>query len=183
MQAQRKLATSDGASCIAGPWGSADTIPSGESVSVPEEVPLISPSATSDEITGLDDDGFINRTSPPDSFQGPTLANYLDQELGGAEGKTVNIGARNDAYGTGLADTFSAAWEELGGTIGEEVIYDIDLPSYDTEADQITSGSPDATVIIDFPETYNKVGPALVRTGNFDPTHDVRHRRPDHRPG
>jgi len=169
VQAQRKLATSDGASCIAGPWGSADTIPSGESVSVPEEVPLISPSATSDEITGLDDEGFVNRTSPPDSFQGPTLANFLDEELGGAEGKTVNIGARNDAYGTGLAETFSAAWEGLGGSIGEEVIYDIDLPSYDTEAEQITSGSPDATVIIDFPETYNKVGPALVRTGNYDP--------------
>jgi len=169
VQAQRKLATSDGASCIAGPWGSADTIPSGESVSVPEEVPLISPSATSDEITGLDDEGFVNRTSPPDSFQGPTLANFLDEELGGAEGKTVNIGARNDAYGTGLAETFSAAWEGLGGSIGEEVIYDIDIPSYDTEAEQITSGSPDATVIIDFPETYNKVGPALVRTGNYDP--------------
>jgi branched-chain amino acid transport system substrate-binding protein len=137
-------------------------------VSIPEEVPLISPSATSDEITGLDDDGFVNRTSPPDSFQGPTLANYVDQELGGAEGKTVNIGARNDAYGTGLAGTFSDAWEALGGTIGEEVIYDIDLPNYDTEADQITSGSPDATVIIDFPETFNKVGPALVRTGNYD---------------
>jgi branched-chain amino acid transport system substrate-binding protein len=170
VQAQRKLATSDGASCIAGPWGSADTIPSGESVSVPEEVPLISPSATSDEITGLEDDGFVNRTSPPDSFQGPTLANLLDQELGGADGKTVNIGARNDAYGTGLADTFSAAWEGLGGSIGEEVIYDIDLPSYDTEAEQITSGNPDATVIIDFPETFNKVGPALERTGNFDPS-------------
>jgi branched-chain amino acid transport system substrate-binding protein len=168
VQAQRKLATSDGASCIAGPWGSADTIPSGESVSVPEEVPLISPSATSDEITGLEDDGFVNRTSPPDSFQGPTLANLLDEELGGAEGKTVNVGARNDAYGTGLAETFSAAWEGLGGSIGEEVIYDIDLPTYDTEAEQITSGSPDATVIIDFPETFNKVGPALVRTGNYD---------------
>jgi ABC-type branched-subunit amino acid transport system substrate-binding protein len=169
VQAQRKLATSDGASCIAGPWGSADTIPSGESVSIPEEVPLISPSATSDELTGLEDDGFVSRTSPPDSFQGPTLANFLDEELGGAEGKTVNIGARNDAYGTGLAGTFADAWEELGGSIGEEVVYDIDLPSYDTEAEQITSGSPDATVIIDFPETYNKVGPALVRTGNFDP--------------
>ena len=170
VQAQRKLATSDGASCIAGPWGSADTIPSGESVSIPEEVPLISPSATSDEITGLEDDGFVNRTSPPDSFQGPTLANYMDQELGGAEGKTVNIGARNDAYGTGLAETFGTAWEELGGEVGEEVIYDIDQPQYDTEAEQITTGEPDAIVIVDFPETFNKVGPALVRTGNFDPS-------------
>ena len=35
---------------------------------------------------------------------------------------------------------------------------------------KITSGNPDATVIIDFPETFAKVGPALVRTGNYDPT-------------
>ena len=61
--------------------------------------------------------------------------NFVDEELGGAEGKTVNIGARNDAYGTGLAETFSAAWEELGGTVGEEVIYDTELPNYDTEAE------------------------------------------------
>lgn len=169
VQAARKLVTSDGASCIAGAWASADTIPTAESVAIPEEVVLISPASTSDEITGLEDDGLVNRTAPPDSFQGPTLANYVDQELGGAEGKTVNIGARNDAYGTGLADTFSAAWEGLGGELGEEVIYDVDLPNYDTEAGQITSGNPDATVIIDFPETYNKVGPALARTGNFDP--------------
>jgi ABC-type branched-subunit amino acid transport system substrate-binding protein len=170
VQAARKMVTSDGATCIAGAWASADTIPTAESVAIPEEVTLVSPASTSDEITGLEDDGLVNRTSPPDSFQGPTLANYVDQELGGAEGKTVNVGARNDAYGTGLADTFSAAWEELGGQVGEEVIYDIDLPNYDTEADQITAGNPDGIVIIDFPETYNKVGPALVRSGNFDPS-------------
>jgi branched-chain amino acid transport system substrate-binding protein len=168
VQAARKLVESDGASCIAGAWASADTIPTSESVAIPEEVLLISPASTSDEITGLEDDGLINRTAPPDSFQGPTLANYVDQELGGAEGKTVNVGVRNDAYGTGLGDTFSAGWEDLGGEIGERVDYDTKLPNYDSEADQITSGNPDAIVIVDFPETYNKVGPALVRAG-FDP--------------
>ena len=81
------------------------------------------------------------------------------------EGKTVNIGARNDAYGTGLADTFSEAWEAAGGTIGETVVYDPEQPNYDSEAEQIVSGNPDAIVIIDFPETFAKVGPALVRTG------------------
>ena len=158
----------DGASCVAGAWASADTIPIGESVAIPDEVLLISPASTSDEITTLDDpDGFVNRTSPPDSFQGPTLANFMDQELGGADGTVVNIGARNDAYGTGLVETFGAAWEGLGGEIGEEVVYDPELPNYDSEAEQITGGSPDAIVIFDFPETYNKVGPALVRAG-FD---------------
>ena len=65
----------------------------------------------------------------------------------------MNVGARNDAYGTGLDDTFSAAWEEQGGTIGEDVVYDVDLPNYDSEAEQITSGNPDGIVIVDFPET------------------------------
>src|SRR5215218_6501354 len=65
-----------------------------------------------------DDNGLMNRTAPPDSFQGPTLAEAMSQALGGAQGKTVNIGARNDSYGTGLAGTFGDAWEGLGGTIG-----------------------------------------------------------------
>jgi len=169
VQATRKMISSDGASCIAGAWASADSIPTFESATSREGVLQISPASTSDEITGLDDpDGLMNRTSPPDSFQGPTLADYMEEALGGAEGVTVNVGARNDAYGTGLADTFGAAWQDKGGTIGEEVIYDPEQPSYDSEAGQITSGNPDAFVIIDFPETYNKMGPALVRTGDFD---------------
>jgi branched-chain amino acid transport system substrate-binding protein len=169
VQAARKLVDSDGANCITGAWASADTIPTAQSVSIPDGVLQISPASTSDEITALDDDGLINRTSPPDSFQGPTLANAVADSLGGAQGKAVNIGARNDAYGTGLADTFSAAWEDLGGTVGQEVIYDPEQPSYDSEAQQITSGNPAAFVIIDFPETFVKVGPALQRTGNWDP--------------
>jgi ABC-type branched-subunit amino acid transport system substrate-binding protein len=169
VQAARKMVESDGASCIAGAWASADSIPTFESVSSREGVLQISPASTSDEITTLDDpDGLMNRTSPPDSFQGPTLAEYMEQELGGADGVTVNVGARNDAYGTGLAETFRTAWEDAGGTVNEEVIYDPEQPSYDSEAGQIVSGNPDAIVIVDFPETYNKMGPALVRTGDFD---------------
>jgi branched-chain amino acid transport system substrate-binding protein len=166
VQAARKMVQSDDASCIAGAWASADTIPTAESVAIPEEVVLISPASTSDEITGLEDDGLVNRTSPPDSFQGPTLADFIDQEIG-AKGNTANVGVRNDAYGTGLGDTFSEAWEGLGGKIGERIDYDIKLPTYDSEAEQLVSGNPDALVIVDFPETYNKVGPALVRAG-FD---------------
>ncbi len=49
------------------------------------------------------------------------------------------------------------------------MIYDPKQPSYNSEAQQITSGNPDGWVIIDFPETYAKVGPALVRTGEWDP--------------
>jgi ABC-type branched-subunit amino acid transport system substrate-binding protein len=168
VQVARKM-VADGASCIIGAWASADTIPTARSVSIREEVLQITPASTSDEITGLNDDGLVNRTAPPDRFQGPALANAIEQDLDGAQGKTVNVGARNDAYGTGLAKTFGDAWKEKGGEIGEQVIYDPEQPSYNSEAERIAGGNPDAYVIIDFPETYAKVGPALVRTGNWDP--------------
>jgi ABC-type branched-subunit amino acid transport system substrate-binding protein len=170
VQAARKMVDSDNASCIVGAWASADTIPTAQSVAIPDGVLLISPASTSDEITPLDDNGLVNRTSPPDSFQGPTLADAMADALGGAQGKTVNVGARNDSYGTGLAGTFGDAWENLGGQVGQEVVYDPEQPSYNSEAQQITSGNPDAFVIIDFPETFIKVGPALQRSGAWDPT-------------
>ena len=167
VQAARKVMV-DGATCIPGAVASAVTIPVAESVTIPEGILEITIS-TSDEITGLDDDGLVNRITPPDSFQGPALAEVLEQDLGDAQGATVNVGARNDAYGTNLADTFSEAWEERGGEIGVRVDYDTELPAYDSEAAELVSGDPDRWVIIDFPETYAKVGPALVRTGEWDP--------------
>ena len=130
---------------------------------------LVSPASTSDEITGLEDDGLVNRTAPPDSFQGPTLAHTSTRSSAVPRARPSTSAARNDSYGNGLAETFTAGWEELGGTVGETVIYDPKLPNYDSEADQIVGGNPDGFVIIDFPETYNKVGPALVRAG-FDPS-------------
>jgi ABC-type branched-subunit amino acid transport system substrate-binding protein len=166
--AARKL-SDGGASCIAGAWASSDTIPVSRSVTSRDKIVQISPASTSAEITSLSDDGYLNRTAPPDSLQGPALAEAIDKELGGASGKTINIGARNDAYGTGLAGFFEKAWKAKGGKIGQKVIYDPKQPSYNSEAQKIASGNPDGWVIIDFPETYQKVGPALVRTGKWDP--------------
>jgi ABC-type branched-subunit amino acid transport system substrate-binding protein len=168
VSAARKLADA-GVACIAGEWASADSIPVAKSVTIREKILQISPASTSDEITGLEDDGLVNRTAPPDRFQGPAVANAIEKDLGGAQGKTVNIGARNDAYGTGLAGTFEKAWKAKGGKIGQKVIYDPKQPSYNSEAQKIASGNPDRFVIVDFPETFNKVGPALVRTGKWDP--------------
>lgn len=170
VSAARKLVDSDGASCITGAWASADSEPTAQSVSIPDGVLQISPASTNPGLTDLDDDGLFARTAPPDTFQGPTLADAIAADLGSADGKVVNIGARNDDYGTALAGTFKTAWEDLGGTVGEEVIYDPEQPSYNSEAQQITAGNPDVFVIIDFPETFVKVGPALERTGNWDPT-------------
>ena len=168
VQAARKLVDSDGASCIAGAWASADSLPTAQSVSIPDGVLQISPASTSTELTAVDDDGLLNRVPPADNLQGPVLAQAISEELKGAEGKVLNIGARNDAYGEAFTEALDAAWQELGGTIGESVLYDPEQPSYNSEAQQIVAGNPDAVAIIDFPETFEKVGPALQRTGSFD---------------
>src|SRR5215207_3928004 len=169
VQAARKMVDADGATCITGAWASADTIPTAQSVAIPGGILQISPASTAPAISAIDDDGLLNRTAPPDTFQAATLATAISEDLG-VQGQTVNVGARNDEYGTAFAENFRSEWENLGGTIGAEVIYDPEQPSYNSEAQEITSGNPPAIVIIDFPETFVKVGPALQRTGNWDPS-------------
>jgi ABC-type branched-subunit amino acid transport system substrate-binding protein len=168
VSAARKM-VADGAGCIAGAWASADTIPTARSVAIPDGVLLISPASTSTEITGLDDDGLVNRTPPADNLQGAALASFVERQLGGAKGKTVSVAGRNDAYGEGLTDSFSAEWKDKGGDVSGPLLYDPAQATFNSEAQKIVAGNPDAYVIVDFTDTFPKVGPALVRTGKWDP--------------
>ena len=47
------------------------------------------------------------------------------------------------------------------------ILYDPNALSYDSVASQLVAGNPAAFVIEDFPQTYAKVGAALLRTGKF----------------
>ncbi|MCC6830623.1 MAG: ABC transporter substrate-binding protein [Thermoleophilia bacterium] len=166
-EAATKLVESDGVNVIAGPMASSETIPVAENVSVDAGVPLISPSATSPEITGLDDNGLVFRTPPSDALQGKILASVLGEAIGADA--TVNTGGRNDAYGTALVEEFTKAWEAGGGKVGLNVPYNPDANSLDSEAGQLAGGSPGAWVVIDFPDSWQKMGPALLRTGKWQP--------------
>ena len=166
VQAARKMVESDNASCIAGAWASADTIPTAESVAIPDEVLLISPASTSDEITGLEDDGLVNRTAPPDSFQGPTLSTYLVEKASEAPGQD----GQHRRPQRRLRDR---AGRDVQRRLGGRRAARSARTSSTTRSCRTTtprrsrssSGNPDGIVIIDFPETFDKVGPALVRTG------------------
>ena len=168
VNAARKL-IGDGATCIAGSIQSASTIAIANGATVPAGVAQIAPASTSATITDLDDNGLVFRIAPSDVLQGPVLAAALQKEIG--KGKTISFAARNDAFGAGLIKSTEAAWKKMGGkeTHGP-VLYDPGAASYDSEAQQIVAGSPDAFVILDFPATYAKVGAALLRTGKFDAT-------------
>ena len=167
VSAARRLLAAD-ATCLTGPWASAETVLTAQSVATPQQTPLISPASTSAQLTTLEDEGFLFRTAPSDSLQGETLADIVEQELGGAN-KTVSVAGRNDAYGQVLANSFRRAWEAKGGRLtGGPVLYDPEQPNYDSEAERIVAGNPDGYVVVDFPETYARMGKALLRTRGFD---------------
>ncbi|MGI9540143.1 MAG: ABC transporter substrate-binding protein [Miltoncostaeaceae bacterium] len=166
-EAATKLIESDGVDAIAGPWASSETIPTAENVTIDAGIPLVSPSATSPDVTGLDDDGTVSRTAPSDALQGQVIAQAMAQEFGADA--TVVTANRNDAYGSALVAEFTKAWEAGGGTVARNVAYNPEAASLNSEAQQIVQGNPDAWMIIDFPDSWQKMGPALVRTGDWDP--------------
>jgi ABC-type branched-subunit amino acid transport system substrate-binding protein len=164
-----KLVEADDAACLAGPWAVSVMTRVAAAVSIPKKVLQISPAPSLDGITELQDDGLVNSTALPDLVQGRALAEAIGRDLGGPADRTINIGARDDAYGTGHVDVLERAWKEKGGEVGETVIYDPGQRSLASDAGKIASGGPDAFVIIDFPESYYELAPALLRTGKWDP--------------
>ena len=151
-----------------GPWASSEVILTADNVSVAAAVPLVSPSATSPEITGLDDDGLVFRTAPSDVLQGRVLAGLVADAIG--RRATVVTANRNDAYGVDLVREFTRDWRAGGGRVLRNVAYDPEGRNLDGEAGVIASGRPDGWVIVDYPETWaRKMGAALVGTGRWDP--------------
>jgi ABC-type branched-subunit amino acid transport system substrate-binding protein len=154
---------------IIGEMASGATIPMAQSVTIPDHIVLISPTASAPQLTALKGGkGWVFRTYPSDNLQGRVLAEAALQKFG--KGATVNVGARNDAFGTALEQLFVAQWKSLGGKVGVNISWNPDQPTFDTEAGQLVSGNPAGWVIIDFPETFLKFAPALIRTGTWDPT-------------
>jgi len=151
---------------IIGEMASGATIPMAQSVTIPNRVVLISPTASAPQITTLADKGYVWRAYPSDTLQGKVLATAALAKYG--KGATINVGARNDAFGTALQQLFIAQWKKLGGKVGTSLAWNPDQATFDTEAQQLVAGNPAGWVIIDFPETFQKFAPALVRSGKWD---------------
>jgi ABC-type branched-subunit amino acid transport system substrate-binding protein len=166
--AGRRLVRDRGADCLVGDWAAAGTFSTGIEVAVKREVPLISPASTNFDVAGIDDRGYVFRTAPPDQLQVKGLADLIEREAG--RSSTVSLATRNDAYGTEFAEKFEQAWRERGGDVGDPVLYDPTKPSFGAQARRIVAARPDAFVIIDFPNSYAKLGASLAATDRFDPS-------------
>lgn len=165
VNAARKL-ISKGADCILGALTSGSSIAIAQAATVPARIPQIGPNNSSPALTDLKDNGYYFRTMPSDVLQAPILARLIKEEMGA--GKTISLAGRNDAFGTGLLNPLKSSLEKVGMKVQGPLFYDPTAASYNSEADDIVKGNPDAYVILDFPANYAKIGSALLRTGRFN---------------
>jgi branched-chain amino acid transport system substrate-binding protein len=115
-------------------------------------VMIVSGTASSAAITGLDDDALMWRTMPSDAFQGVAGANHAFEALGA---RRAAILLRDDIWGRGLAETFRTQFESLGGQVLTSVAYDTDedLDSYAfPELDMVFADQPDVIYVLAFTE-------------------------------
>ena len=146
VDAARKLVNVDGVSALVGPLSSGITLAIANAVTVPNQVPQISPSATAPSLTLLEDDDFLFRTAPSDAFQGVVLAD-LAWELGYRNAAVLFV---NNAYGQGLADQFEESFTALGGQV-TPVAHESGQPSYASELTAASANDPDVLVAISYP--------------------------------
>jgi branched-chain amino acid transport system substrate-binding protein len=168
VEAAKKLVSVDHAQVIVGSMASSVTLAIIQSVVIPNHILLITPTSSDVSVTRLaNENHLVWRIYPSDALQGAVLA----QVMGSAFGKhaTINVGARNDAFGTALATIFQKNWKAGGGKIGNVVLYNPNETSFDADAQKLASGSPNGWMIADFPITFEKMGPALVRAGGWSP--------------
>ncbi len=144
----QKLVALEGAVALVGALSSGVTIPIASSVSKPNRVVQISNASTSPVITTLDDDDFLFRTIPSDAFQGVALGQVV-YESGLINVATLYI---NNDYGEGLALSFKAAFEALGGVNSVALPYEPNNASYRGELAAAAREGADALLLIGYPE-------------------------------
>ena len=113
----QKLISDNEVVAVLGPSGSQEISAIGPAMTTAGLV-FISPSATDTKLT----DGSIptfGRVVPNDAAQGPTIANFVKDEVGAAK---VLIVDDQTTYSTGLADSATAEWDKLGVEVVRESI-------------------------------------------------------------
>jgi branched-chain amino acid transport system substrate-binding protein len=158
--AASKLVELDGVTAIVGALSSGVTL-AVSSVTIPAEVVLISPASTAPSIPALDDNDFVFRTVVSDEVQGVVLGR-LAVLLNYSNVAVVFV---NNDYGKGLADTFAATFEALGGTVSSKVPYEENKPSYRGEVDRLLAGEPEAIMMACYPVDGNKQIVEAVEAG------------------
>ena len=167
--AAKKLVNINGVVAIVGALSSGVTLAVGESVTIPNNVILISPASTNPLMTFLPaDEGkdFLFRTCPSDALQGVVAG-----KLAAGYNKTVSILYVNNAYGQGLTEVFTESFAKFGGKVLAAVPHDEKAAeSYTAELKKALAGNPDRLLVYSYPEhakVYLKEAVEFYKYGRF----------------
>lgn len=105
-------------------------------------------STTGSVFSDYEDNGYYFRTSPPDSLQGPALADVITDD--GASSAAIVY--RNDEYGVGFNDSLAEALDDNGVTVAAQVGVDPEATSFDAEIGEVVAAGVDSVVLIVFAE-------------------------------
>ncbi len=163
--AAERLITSDGVNGIVGADCSGVTGSILANVALPNGMVMISPSATSPGLSTAEDNGLFFRTAPSDARQGVVMAEIIMER--GID--TVAVTYTNNDYGQGLADAFTAAFTDMGGTVTLSAAHEDGRADYSAEVGALASAGGDALVVAGY---VDQGGSGVIRaaldTGAFD---------------
>src|SRR5256886_8953576 len=105
-------------------------------------VPVISPSASSPDLSGMNP--YFFRVCPSDLSHGPELARFARQSLGAKRAGILYI---NNDYGRGIRKTFAGEFTRLGGVVVEADPYVPATPSLEPYLSRMRRSGTDVLVL------------------------------------
>jgi branched-chain amino acid transport system substrate-binding protein len=115
------------------------------------KVPMVSPASTNEKVTQVGD--YIFRVCFIDPFQGEVMAKFAANTL-----KTKKVAIMKDTksdYSVGLTDTFTKAFQALGGTVTGVVEYSQGDTDFKAQLTTVKGQNPEAIFI---PGYYQEAG-------------------------
>ncbi len=116
--AARHLVDVVGVPAIVGPVFSESTLAIAEEVTIDQDVFVITPTASAESITALDDRNLVWRTIAPDVYQANAIVDRMNDLVDDSFPlRRVLVLAKNDAYGNGLLTAVQPALESTLGSV------------------------------------------------------------------
>ncbi|MGH9381636.1 MAG: ABC transporter substrate-binding protein [Thermoanaerobaculia bacterium] len=131
-------------------------------ISEDHERVLVSPSATSPQLSGIS--SYFFRVIPSDFLGGTKMAGFATQTLGL---ETAVVLAREEAYGRGVQQVFEAEFERLGGEVLETIEYPPGTMDFTGLVERVLNLDPGGVYLAGFAQDIAAIVEGL-RAGGYD---------------
>jgi branched-chain amino acid transport system substrate-binding protein len=117
-------------------------------------IPMISYASTNPGLSNASAYPHFFRVVPSDAIQGPALADVVEAD----SGTDVALLYMTNDYGSGLADSFAAAWEGAGNTLCASIGYEDTTTDFTSQVQSVMDNSCGSVMLI----SYAADGAAIV---------------------